>query len=292
MAGVAKTGKAAQSGYNKVIDSQVETHYLEQLKLENPTLSTEELKELYKDLKDNGKLADYDKVRQSYMDNITGAKVGGIVASSVGQGLIEAGTWYVTYGKAGGNLKESSKLGKLLRDETKWITPTTKVGKLFLNKVTTGTITKAGVQAAKEYGNEFATILYDGKMDWETANTNALVSASTSLVYDTTVSEWMGAILKKLPEAASETAKVTAEELDEVADIVDNEIAPTSGSNVAASKPLMKEIGNFIKKMPRIVIDYGKNNADGKKIIGGGIKSIIKEFEKPIVTEIVNEIGV
>ena len=99
-------------------------------------------------------------------------------------------------------------------------------------------------------------------------------------------------ILQKLPEAASETAKVTAEELDEVADIVDNEIAPTSGSNVAASIPLMKEIGNFIKKMPRIVIDYGKNNADGKKIIGGGIKSIIKEFEKPIVTEIVNEIGV
>ena len=130
---------------------------------------------------------------------------------------------------------------------------------------------------AKEYGNEMSTWLYDGKIDWKTAGTNAVISGATSIIYDNTVSEWMGAALKKLPAVTKEAAE---SQLSEVAD----DGMTTGASEV--SETFMKKVTDVAKKGARVALDYGKNNADGKKVVGGGIKNLFKEGEKSLLEKL------
>jgi hypothetical protein len=282
IAGVGKFGQKAQDNYNSTIDKSVKAHYIEQLKLANPGLSDDEIKALYDYAIENNLFTDKAQVRKSAMDNISGGKIAGILGTSATQGVIEAATWYVTYGStlttggvkqlsgaetlAKSKSKLLSNLGKAVGDKSKFAWTQNGIISKVLPNFGKASVTKAGIQFAKGYANEGATLFLDGDFDVSKAHTDAVVGAATSIVYDNTLGTWM--------KNAASTRMEKANQISESADDI---------MNAAGSETAKKTMKDRLDSIITNFLNYGANDTGGKKIVGGGIKNIYKEIGKDII---------
>ena len=218
----------------------------------------------------------YNKLSDDEKQNL--GSIGKVIGASAVKGGIEAATWYVTYGNGGAKLVGSKSkvvdgLGKLLTSKTKYL-PKTSLGKIFASNVGTASFTKAGIQGLKAYANEAASMISDGDFDWNSANTNAIVSAGTSFVYDNTFGSWFkdahkyAGDAKKAKEAMSSTDGMLPTESDAVKQTFKDSI-----------NSKLKDLA--IKLDP--IFDYAGSDAGGKKIIGGGIKNIYKDAGNDLI---------
>lgn len=121
-------------------------------------------------------------------------KLGG---ATVGNGLIDAGSWYLTFG--GGSkdiLKGASIGGNSLYQEAAHF------GKLL----NTNSIAKEFIFAGKAYGGEGLSVLIDGEYDWSSANEKFIADTFASVLYDSTIGGNVGAWSKTLGDNAGLTS--------------------------------------------------------------------------------------
>ena len=233
-AGIAKAGQEAQKGYNKLSDEEKE--------------------------------------------NL--GSIGKVLLASGVKGGIEAATWYVTYGNGGKKLignsnKAVDKLGKMLTNKDTLITgkyigqSAAKVANKILPSINVASLTKAGLQAGKAYANEAASVIADGDFDLESANTNALIGAGTSMVYDNTFGTWFSSAHKYAEQAQS--AKTSAADTAGMLPNQGGEAVKQSVKESITSK--LKDI--VIKADP--IFKYAGADEGGKKVVGGGIKAWMKD---------------
>ena len=229
----------------------------------------------------------------------SGAMIGRVLGASAVKGGIEAATWYVTYGNGGAKLVGSKSkavdgLGKLLTSKTKFVQPKSFLGKAFASNIGTASFTKAGIQGLKAYANEGASVIADGKFDWKSANTNAIVSAGTSFVYDNTFGAWMksGTIderakaAAKKAAAASQSSQTTASALGYTTNAATKSSVKTTLNGILDS---MKVKGTKMLDAADSFLKYASGDAGGKKIIGGGIKNIYKDIGNNIIDSLTPE---
>ena len=210
--------------------------------------------------------------------------IGKVLLSSGIKGAVEAGTWYVTYGssltgKGASKLANSSskivktlrldKLGSAVGSSHKFAFTQGKIVSKFLPNLGKSTLTKSGIQATKEFVNAGADAIVSGEYDLEQAATNAVISAGTSIVYDNTFGSWFKAGHKYASEAQASVPSPGAS----------NPALPTNQAVTSAFKDRLTNI--LIKIDP--VLNYAGEGANGKKVIGTGIKGLYKEFGKSLV---------
>lgn len=233
----------------------------------------------------------YNKLSDEEKQNL--GSIGRVIGASAVKGGIEAATWYVTYGGGGKNLmakhgsklgakfKGVDKLGQMLTNKNSLITgkhigqTAAKVANKILPSVNVASLTKAGIQAGKAYANEAASVIADGDFDLESANTSAIIGAGTSFVYDNTFGSWFSNAHKIAEEAKNANTAST-----DAAGMI-----PNQGGE--AVKQSMKE--SIKSKLTDIAIKVdpitGFAGADegGKKIVGGGIKSWMKDVGNNLI---------
>lgn len=229
----------------------------------------------------------------------SGAMIGRVLGASAIKGGIEAATWYVTYGNGGAKLVGSKSkavdgLGKLLTSKTKFVQPKSFLGKAFASNIGTASFTKAGIQGLKAYANEGASVIADGKFDWESANTNAIVSAGTSFVYDNTFGAWMksGTIDERAKAAAKKAAESSQSSQTAASALgyTTNAATKSSGkSTLIGILDSIKEKGTKMLDAADPFLKYASGDAGGKKIIGGGIKNIYKDIGNNIIDSLTPE---
>lgn len=233
-AGIAKAGQEAQKGYNKLSDEEKE--------------------------------------------NL--GSIGKVLLASGVKGGIEAATWYVTYGNGGKKLignsnKAVDKLGKMLTNKDTLITgkyigqSAAKVANKILPSINVASLTKAGLQAGKAYANEAASVIADGDFDLESANTNALIGAGTSMVYDNTFGTWFSSAHKYAEQAQS--AKTSAAD---TAGMLPNQGGEAVKQSVKES--ITSKLNDIVIKADPI-FKYAGADEGGKKVVGGGIKAWMKD---------------
>lgn len=222
-----------------------------------------------------------------------------LVGSSAVKGVVEAGTWYVTYGGGAKNMAGATKAaveaGAKVTLKTKAVTA---VGKAFSGA--SKTWWKAGMQATKEFVNEGANTILTGEYDVQKAITNAVVSAGTSVLYDKSIGKWLGdadkghkatyAEAKKAAEQASVDDTVAAEVLDSVDD---NAAAAASEASKDAGKKAAKDafdLDYYMNSSTKEKLLNLSQEAGGKKAFGKGVKDLYKEGIKIPVNGIADAI--
>lgn len=230
----------------------------------------------------------------------SGAMIGKVLGASAIKGGIEAATWYVTYGNGGAKLVGSKSkavdgLGKLLTSKTKFVQPKSFLGKAFASNIGTASLTKAGIQGLKAYANEGASVIVDGEYDLKSANTNAIVSAGTSFVYDNTFGSWLKSGTKserakvsaaKQTAEASQSSQTTASALGYTTDAATKSSGKSTLIGILDS---IKEKGTKMLDAADPFLKYASGDAGGKKIIGGGIKNIYKDIGNNIIDSLTPE---
>lgn len=230
----------------------------------------------------------------------SGAMIGKVLGASAIKGGIEAATWYVTYGNGGGKLvgnknKAIDGLGKLLENKKSLFNKDTHaVLAKVLPSLNVSSFTKAGLQAAKAYANEGASVIVDGDYDLASAHTNAIVSAGTSFVYDNTFASWFkSGTISERAKAAAKKAAASSQSSQTAASALG--YAGNSSTKSAAKETLngilasIKDKGTKLLDASDPFLKYAASDAGGKKVIGGGIKNIYKDIGNNIIDSLTPE---
>ena len=165
--GIASVGKNSQDNYNTTINKTVTDHYVSHLMQEYPELTLEEAEAIVGENIKNGKYNDYNEVRKSAMDNISGADITKGNLKAVGSGVID-GTIFFLAGNQGANIGD--KIGTLANNVS------SKAGKFLINSFANETSGKGIIKASQAFISEaYNSYLFDGdgKYDMYSALSNA-----------------------------------------------------------------------------------------------------------------------
>ena len=218
----------------------------------------------------------------------SGKSIGKVVGSSFIKGGIESAVWFVTYGK-GANMLANSKskivsklglkrVGQILKGKSTILNNSKVLSKLNLTAIElpklTAATTKGVIQGGKEFGNAFADSIMTGEFDLDETIKKAAVSGATSITYDYSV----GTLLSNI--------KVSTDNSKEFVKSVptDNALSGISKGSVQSSS--ISKFTEFMSKGSSLMDEL--QSSGGKKIIGKGIKELIKNNENKIYDRIVN----